>query len=84
MPIQKIEFDENTILRLHEIMMSYSGYEYGGKYKTDNNLIIEQDEEENRKIRFKPILAEDVLGKMVRNKQIQIIGKGRNSKYMKI
>lgn len=56
---KKIEFDENTILRLHEIMMSYSGYEYCGKYKTDNNLIIEQDEEENRKIRFKPILAEE-------------------------
>ena len=56
---KKIEFDENTILRLHEIMMSYSGYEYGGKYKTDNNLIIEQDEEGNRKIRFKPILAEE-------------------------
>ena len=53
------EFNESTILRLHEIMMSYSGYEYGGKYKTDNNLIIEQDEEGNRKIRFKPISAEE-------------------------
>ena len=55
----QIEFNESTILRLHEIMMSYSGYEYGGKYKTDNNLIIEQDEEGNRKIRFKPISAEE-------------------------
>ena len=24
-----IEFNENSILRLHEILMSYSGYEYG-------------------------------------------------------
>ena len=54
-----IDFDENTILKLHEIMMSYSGYEYGGKYKTDNNLIIEQDEEGNRKIRFKPVSAKE-------------------------
>lgn len=59
MHYDQIEFNESTILRLHEIMMSYSGYEYGGKYKTDNNLIIEQDEEGNRKIRFKPISAEE-------------------------
>ena len=31
------EFNENTILKLHETMMSYSGYEYGGKYKIDDN-----------------------------------------------
>lgn len=59
MHYDQIEFNESTILRLHEIMMSYSGYEYGGKYKTDNNLIIEQDEEGNRKIRLKPISAEE-------------------------
>ena len=34
-----IEFNETTILRLHEIMMSYSGYEYSGKYKKDNNFL---------------------------------------------
>ena len=56
---ESIEFNENTILRLHEIMMSYSGYEYGGKYKADDNLIIEQDQEGNRKIRFKPISAKE-------------------------
>ena len=61
----QIEFNESTILRLHEIMMSYSGYEYGGKYKTDNNLIIEQDEEGNRKIRFNPISAEETPKAMV-------------------
>lgn len=61
----QIEFNESTILRLHEIMMSYSGYEYGGKYKTDNNLIIEQDEEGNRKVRFKPVSAEETPKAMV-------------------
>ncbi len=65
MHYDKIEFNERTILRLHEIMMSYSGYEYGGKYKTDNNLIIEQDEEGNRKVRFKPVSAEETPKAMV-------------------
>ena len=54
-----IDFNENTILKLHEILMSYSGYEYGGKYKTDDNLIIEEDKDGNRKIRFKPTSAKD-------------------------
>lgn len=54
-----IEFNENTILKLHEIMMSYSGYEYGGKYKIDDNLIIEEDIDGNRKVRFKPVSAKE-------------------------
>jgi len=39
--------------------MSYSDYENGGKYKTDDNVIIELDNEGNRKVRFKPTSAED-------------------------
>ena len=56
---EDIEFSENTILRLHEIMMSYSGYENAGKYKIDDNLIIEEDKEGNRKIRYKPVSAKE-------------------------
>ena len=56
---EDIDFNENTILRLHEIMMSYSGYEYAGKYKIDDNLIIEEDKEGNRKIRYKPVSAKE-------------------------
>ena len=37
--------------------MSYSGYEYGGKYKADDNLIIEEDKDGSRKVRFKPVSA---------------------------
>ncbi len=55
---ENIEFNENTILRLHEIMMSYSAYEYAGKYKMDDNLIIE-DKEGNRKIIYKPVSAKE-------------------------
>lgn len=61
---EDIEFNENTILRLHEILMSYSGYEYGGKYKTDDNLIIEEDNEGNRKVRFKPVSARETKKSM--------------------
>lgn len=56
---EDIEFSENTILRLHEILMSYSGYEDAGKYKTNENFIIEEDNQGNRKIRFKPLLAKE-------------------------
>lgn len=54
---KSIEFNENTILRLHEIMMSYVEDEYGGKYKDEDNVILEIDNEGNRKIRFKPTTA---------------------------
>lgn len=56
---EDIEFNENTILKLHEMMMSYCAYEYGGKYKSDDNLIIEEDAEGNRKVRFKPVSAKE-------------------------
>jgi len=56
---EDIEFNENTILKLHEMMMSYSGYEYAGKYKTDDNLIIEEDKEGSRTVRFKPVSAKE-------------------------
>ena len=39
--------------------MSSAGYEYGGRFKTSNNSIIEVDAEGNRKIRFQPISAEE-------------------------
>lgn len=51
---ESIEFNENTILKLHEIMMSYSGDEYSGKYKNEDNVILEIDSEGNRKVRFSP------------------------------
>lgn len=54
-----MNFNENTILKLHETMMMYGGYEYAGKYKTEDNLVIEEDSEGNRKVRFKPVSAKD-------------------------
>lgn len=56
---EEIELSENTILRLHEIMMSYIGTEDAGKYKVNENYIIEEDKEGNRKIRFKPLSVKE-------------------------
>ena len=52
-----IDFRERDILRLHEIMMSLAGYEYGGQYKTDDNVILEVDADGNRRVRFRPTPA---------------------------
>ena len=54
-----IDFRERDVLRLHEIMMSIAGYEYGGQYKTDDNVILEVDTDGNRRVRFRPISAAD-------------------------
>ncbi|MCD7740754.1 MAG: Fic family protein [Ruminococcus sp.] len=54
---EHIDFNQSDILRLHEIMMSFTDYEYGGRYKTDDNLIIEIDADGNRGIRFRPTSA---------------------------
>ena len=54
-----LDFTEETILRLHEVMMNYTTYENAGKYKTNDNYIIEEDEEGNRKLRFMPTSAKE-------------------------
>lgn len=55
-----IDFREGDILRLHETMMSIAGYEFGGKYKTEDNVILEVDADGNRRVRFRPIPAREV------------------------
>ncbi len=52
-----LDFRQSDILRLHEAMMSIAGYEYGGQYKTGDNVILEVDADGNRKVRFRPISA---------------------------
>lgn len=52
-----LNFRESDILRLHEMMMSFTGYEFGGQYKTDDNVIMEIDADGTRKVRFHPISA---------------------------
>ena len=61
---EHIDFRERDILRLHEIMMSYAGYEFGGQYKTDDNVILEVDADGNRRVRFRPTPAAETAKAM--------------------
>jgi len=56
---QYIDLREHDILRLHEIMLFYAGDEFGGRYKTDDNVILEIDADGNKKIRFRPTSTEE-------------------------
>ena len=52
-----LDFRGRDILGLHEMMMAFAGYEYGGRYKTDDNVILEIDADGNRRVRFRPTPA---------------------------
>ena len=54
-----IDFRRSDILRLHEMLMRYAGYESGGQYKTDDNVILEIDADGNRHVRFRPTPARE-------------------------
>lgn len=56
---EHLDLREVDVLRLHEMMMSLAGYEFGGHYKTDDNLIMEIDADGNRKVRFRPTPASE-------------------------
>lgn len=59
-----IDFRRHDILRLHEMMMSFAGYEFGGSYKTDDNVILEVDADGNRRVRFSPTPAAETESAM--------------------
>lgn len=54
---EHLDFRQSNILRLHEIMMSIAGYETGGQYKTDDNVILEVDAHGQQRVRFRPTPA---------------------------
>ncbi len=47
----------NIILQLHRDLYRFEGMEYGGKYKTADNIIQEVDSKGNKSVRFKPVAA---------------------------
>lgn len=59
-----LDFRETDILRLHETIMSIAGYDYGGKYKTEDNVILEIDSRGNRIVRFEPTPASETSSAM--------------------
>lgn len=61
---QNIDFRQSDILRLHEMMMGFTGYAFGGQYKTDDNVILEIDGDGNRRVRFRPVSAAETQAAM--------------------
>ena len=59
-----LDFCQRDILKLHEMMMNLAGYEYGGQYKTADNVIVEEDASGNRRVRFQPTLAAETAAAM--------------------
>ena len=59
-----LDFRRVDILRLHEMLMSMTGDEYGGKYKVSDNYILEEDSKGNRRIRFLPTPAAETPAAM--------------------
>jgi Fic family protein len=47
----------SDILLLHKTMFAFTEDPEAGKFKTDNNLILEMDRDGNRQIRFRPVSA---------------------------
>ena len=58
-----IDISEETILRMHEMMLSYTT-EGGGRYKDTNNLIVSVDGEGNRNVVFRPVLSSETKRSM--------------------
>lgn len=59
-----MDLRESDILRLHAIMMNFAGYAFAGKYKVDDNDIIEEDQFGRRRVRFHPTSAADTPEEM--------------------
>lgn len=59
-----LDFRQRDILGLHNMLMSVAGYEYGGQYKTDDNVILEVDGDGNRRVRFRPTPSEETAAAM--------------------
>ena len=57
MGYEYMDFRQSDILRLHEMLMSIAGYEYGGQYKADDNVILEVDTNGRQRVRFRPVPA---------------------------
>ena len=56
---EHLSFNQKTILLLHETMMTPSSDDLAGKYKQNDNIIVEVDNYGNRKVRFRPVPANE-------------------------
>ena len=61
---RNIDFRCRDILRLHAMLMGLSGDPLGGKYKTEDNVILEVDSDGRRRVRVRPTAAEETADAM--------------------
>ncbi|MDR1604838.1 MAG: Fic family protein [Gracilibacteraceae bacterium] len=59
-----LDLRERDILRLHQIMLSYSPNDNGGRYKESDNVIMEVDASGARRVRFEPTPAAETAEAM--------------------
>ena len=52
-----IPIKPSMILQLHRDLYKFESYDIGGKYKSTDNIIEEEDENGNKFVRFKPVAA---------------------------
>ena len=60
----EIPFSEKSILQLHRILLQPSGDDLAGKYKTEDNFIMETDRRGVRSVRFTSVPASETSAAM--------------------
>ncbi|MBO5518168.1 MAG: Fic family protein [Firmicutes bacterium] len=60
----EIDFRRSDILRLHEVMLAFTGDPLGGSYKRTDNRIIEELRDGTRRVRFEPVSAVETASAM--------------------
>ena len=58
------QLSEIDVLEFHKLLLSYTGFVYGGIYKKEDNLIMQVDNYGKRSIRFRPTPAKDTSDAM--------------------
>ena len=59
-----LTMNEDAILHMHKVMLDIVNYQYGGQYKTEDNLIMEIDSSGRRNVRFEPVTAAETKDAM--------------------
>ncbi|MBE6945261.1 MAG: Fic family protein [Ruminococcaceae bacterium] len=60
----EFDFREQDVRKFHAIMLSFAGYDHGGQYKTEDNVIPEVDADGSRRVRFCPTPAAETKAAM--------------------
>lgn len=61
---ENLDVEEDTICMLHRMIEEHTNRDTAGKYKKNNNFILEYNPDGTRRVRFKPVNAKEVQGAM--------------------